>query len=160
MTTGEGGVVRVVPLRLGPGCELHACLLELLVEQQVTAGWLLSGIGSLSTAQLRLAGQEAITTYQGELEILTLAGSLCADGAHLHISVADRQGIVTGGHLGTGSLVRTTAELLVALLPQWSFSRELDASSGWRELVIEAAEGGNPEPMPPDQGDGRAGEQG
>ncbi|MFZ0407461.1 MAG: PPC domain-containing DNA-binding protein [Cyanobium sp.] len=127
-------------MRLGPGCDLRSSLQQVLHEQQVTAGWVLSGIGSLSTAQLRLAGEQSVTTFQGELEILTLAGSLSADGAHLHISIADRQGVVTGGHLGAGSRLRTTAELLVALLPQWSFSRELDATTGWRELVIRAAE--------------------
>lgn len=132
--------MRVLPLRLGPGCDLRSSLQQVLHEQQVTAGWVLSGIGSLSTAQLRLAGEQSVTTFQGELEILTLAGSLSADGAHLHISIADRQGVVTGGHLGAGSRLRTTAELLVALLPQWSFSRELDATTGWRELVIRAAE--------------------
>ncbi len=41
-----------------------------------------------------------------------------------------------GGHLCAGSLVRTTAELVLALLPEWQFSRELDSATGFQELQI------------------------
>lgn len=126
----------VQPLRLPPGSDLRLALEQLLRDKDVRAGWLISGIGSLSLAPLRLAGQEQITTLRGDLEILTLSGSLSPDGAHLHLSVADGQGNVCGGHLAMGSRVRTTAELLLAWLPDWSFSRQLDPATGCRELVI------------------------
>jgi hypothetical protein len=45
---------------------------------------------------------------------------------------------VIGGHLCAGSLVRTTAELVIGLLPDWRFSRELDLASGYAELQIKA----------------------
>jgi len=35
-----------------------------------------------------------------------------------------------------GCIVRTTAEILLALLPDLRFSRELDPASGWDELVV------------------------
>ena len=54
-------------------------------------------------------------------------------------SVADAQGRVTGGHVGAGCIVRTTAELLLAPLPDWQFARRADAETGWAELVIEPA---------------------
>jgi predicted DNA-binding protein with PD1-like motif len=50
--------------------------------------------------------------------------------------VADSQGRVSGGHLAMGATVRTTAEVLMALLPACSFRRELDPSTGFRELII------------------------
>ena len=62
-------------------------------------------------------------------------GSVSADGAHLHLSVADAMGRVTGGHLAYGSTVRTTAELLLALLPGWQFGRAIDPATGYAELV-------------------------
>ena len=105
-------------------------------RQQEQAGCLISGIGSLSVARLRLAGRQEITTLTGDLEILSLAGTLSPDGAHLHIAVADNAGAVIGGHLCAGSLVRRTAELVVGLLPEWRFSRELDPATGWAELRI------------------------
>jgi predicted DNA-binding protein with PD1-like motif len=43
---------------------------------------------------------------------------------------------VSGGHLAMGATVRTTAEVLVALLPAWFFRREPDPSTGFRELII------------------------
>lgn len=133
------------PLRLGPGADLRAA-----IESAVAAigsahgGWLggqgaafvLQGIGSLSVAQLRFAGMPQATELRGDLEILTLAGSVAPDGAHLHMSVADAEGRVTGGHVAAGCIVRTTAELLLALLPGHAFSRETDPASGYKELVV------------------------
>ena len=72
----------------------------------------------------------------GNLEILTLAGSISSDGAHLHMSVADEEGHVTGGHVGYDCMVRTNAEVLLVLLPEWSFTRERDLMTGFAELVI------------------------
>lgn len=126
--------MRLVPLRLKPGDDLRLALEGWLAQQPEQAGWVLSGIGSLSVAQLRLAGAVGPTRLEGNLEILTLAGSLSMDGAHLHISLANHQGGVVGGHLGPGSLVRTTAEVLVALLPAWSLRRRWDPATGHQEL--------------------------
>ena len=70
---------------------------------------------------LRQRAAEA-TTIQGELEILSLSGTLSADG----------------GHLCAGSLVRTTAELVIGLLPEWQFRRERDPATGYAELAIKA----------------------
>jgi predicted DNA-binding protein with PD1-like motif len=96
----------------------------------------ISAVGSLSVAQLRLAGATEATAIRGDLEILSFSGTLSPDGAHLHIAVADSRGVVIGGHLCAGSLVRTTAELVVGLLPDWGFSRELDSATGYAELRI------------------------
>ena len=74
-----------------------------------------------------------------ELEILTLAGSLSPDGAHLHMSLADSAGRVIGGHVAQGCVVRTTAEVLVAMLPEWSFTREVDPVTGFAELAVRSA---------------------
>jgi hypothetical protein len=46
-----------------------------------------------------------------------------------------------------GSLVRTTAELLIALLPEWRFSRLIDPDSGDAELVIRQAIDGTEDGM-------------
>jgi uncharacterized protein len=128
--------VKVVPLRLQPGDDLRRPLEGWMGEQQEQAGCVISAVGSLSLAQLRFAGAAEATPIQGELEILSLSGTLSADGAHLHIAVADSRGAVIGGHLCPGSLVRTTAELVIGLLPEWRFNRELDTATGYAELRI------------------------
>ena len=128
--------MKVVPLRLAPGDDLRQTLETWMGEQQEQAGCVISAVGSLSVAQLRFAGAAEDTTIHGELEILSLAGTLSPDGAHLHIAVADSRGAVIGGHLCTGSLVRTTAELVVCLLPEWHFWREMDPATRYPELRI------------------------
>jgi predicted DNA-binding protein with PD1-like motif len=65
---------------------------------------------------------------------------LSPDGAHLHIALADSNGIVVGGHLGPGSAVHTTLEVVVAELEGAAFSREPDPRTGYEELVIRSKE--------------------
>ena len=128
--------MKVVPLRLRPGDDLRSALEAWMAQQEEQAGCVISAVGSLSVAQLRLAGAAAAITLAGDLEILSLSGTLCVDGAHLHIALADASGAVIGGHLATGSLVRTTAELVLGLLPEWQFSRVLNPATGYAELQI------------------------
>ncbi|SBO43099.1 PPC domain-containing DNA-binding protein [Cyanobium sp. NIES-981] len=128
--------MKVVPLRLEPGDDLRRALEVWMGEQQEQAACVISAVGSLSVARVRFAGAAEATVIRGDLEILSLSGTLSPDGAHLHIAVADSSGAVIGGHLGTGSLVRTTVELVIGLLPQWRFCRELDPATGYAELRI------------------------
>jgi predicted DNA-binding protein with PD1-like motif len=128
--------MRVVPMRFSPGDDLRLALETWMAQQQEQAGCVISAVGSLSVLQLRLAGQQESTTITGDLEILSLAGTLSPDGVHLHVAVADSTGSVIGGHLCAGSLVRTTAELVVGLLPEWRFCRQLDPATGYAELRI------------------------
>jgi predicted DNA-binding protein with PD1-like motif len=98
--------------------------------------FVLAGIGSLRPARVRLAGAEAPIRIDGDLELLSLSGAIAVRGSHLHLSVADAAGSVIGGHVAEGCIVRTTAEVLLALLPGWDFAREPDAQTGWSELAI------------------------
>ena len=128
--------MRPLPIRLRPQQDLRSALQSTLADHKVSAAFVLQGIGSLSTARIRFAGMSEPTELHGDLEILTLAGSLSPAGVHLHITVSDAQGRVTGGHVAPGCIVRTTAEILLALLPDHHFSRAPDAESGWDELVV------------------------
>jgi predicted DNA-binding protein with PD1-like motif len=124
------------PLRLQPGQDLRAALDAVLRDSGVPAAFVVAGIGSLSATQLRFAGASEPATIDGDVEILSLSGSLSPDGSHLHMSVSDAQGRVFGGHVASGCIVRTTAEVLVAMLPDHAFSREMDPVSGFAELVV------------------------
>lgn len=129
------------PLRLSPGDDLRASVEQALCRLDAHAAFVIQGIGSLTVAQLRFAGVDAPTELRGDLEILTLAGSVSPDGAHLHMSVSDANGRVSGGHVASGCVVRTTAEILLVLLPAHRFSREPDAGTGFNELVIRPESG-------------------
>lgn len=128
--------MELIPLRLQPGDDLRQALESWVQAPAGGPAWVVSGIGSLTVAQLRLAGRSDHTVLKGDLELLTLQGSLCSDGSHLHITVADAHGSVLGGHLCVGSLVRTTAEVLIARLPRWQLRRVLDPSTRYPELQI------------------------
>jgi predicted DNA-binding protein with PD1-like motif len=125
--------VDTLPVRLRPGHDLRGALMAAATGHDA---FVLCGIGSLRTACIRFAGAEEPDTLHADFEILTLAGTLSADGPHLHISVSDAQGHVLGGHVASGCIVRTTAEVLLALLPEWQLSREADAQTGYAELVV------------------------
>jgi len=130
--------MQTLPLRIGAGQDLRAVLDTLVAEHHVEAAFVLQGVGSLSVARLRFAGRAEFTELRGDLEVLTLGGSLSPDGPHLHATVADDDGRVIGGHLGSGCIVRTTAEVLVALLPRHRFRREFDPDTGFDELFVKA----------------------
>lgn len=122
-----------LPIRLLPGQDLRSALQAALAEQGCDAAFVLSGIGSLATARLRFAGAREASVLEGDFEILTLAGN----GSHLHATLAGPDGAVLGGHVAPGCIVRTTAEVLIALLPGWALRRGFDAATGCDELVVE-----------------------
>ncbi|WP_393937473.1 PPC domain-containing DNA-binding protein [Piscinibacter sakaiensis] len=59
------------------------------------------------------------------------------DDLRLALEARDATGAVRGGHVCAGCRVRTTLELLVALLPAQRFSRRHDPVTGYPELVVE-----------------------
>src|SRR5260370_40489537 len=101
-------LMQTLPVRLVPGDDLRGALEAIARDGPIGAAFVMQGIGSLSVANLRYAGLDQPTQLTGDLEILTLAGSLAADGAHLHMAVSDAQGRVSGGHVSAGCLPRTT----------------------------------------------------
>jgi len=131
--TGEGAP-RALAFRLAPGEDLRGALERRAAG--LPAACVLSCVGSLARARLRLAGGERVLEVEGPLEIVSLVGTLSPDGVHLHVSVADADGVVRGGHLLPGSLVYTTAEIVLGEPLDLRFAREPDAATGWRELVI------------------------
>lgn len=134
--------VKTFPIRLTPGQDLRAALEAAVLGQNCRAAFVLSGIGSLSMAGIRLAGAEQPTRLTESVEILTLSGTVAAGGdkisSHLHMAISTTTGQVMGGHVAPGCIVRTTAEVLLALLPDWQFTREPDVHTGYDELVIRA----------------------
>ncbi|MCK9684643.1 PPC domain-containing DNA-binding protein [Scleromatobacter humisilvae] len=128
--------MKTLPLRLNPGADLRAALSTALSAFHGEAAFVVSGIGSLCEARIRFAGREDVHCVVGDLELLSLSGTLGAGGPHLHASLADADGRVFGGHVAPGCIVRTTAEILLAVLDELRFTREHDAATGYAELVV------------------------
>lgn len=128
--------------RLNPGADLRQSLEAYLVRHDIQAAVLLTCVGSLSQAALRLASAQAETFLNGPLEIVSATGTLSVNGCHIHFSVADEKGVVTGGHMLPGNLVLTTAEIVMVELQDTSFTRKMDSATGYNELVVAKERGG------------------
>ena len=107
--------MRVVPIHLDPGSDLRLSL-EQLAAEQGAAGFVLGVVGNLSRAAFQCPGRPGPSVLEGDLEIITLQGTLAPHGVHLHLSLSDGDCQVWGGHLEPGSVIRSGADLLVGLL--------------------------------------------
>lgn len=123
-------------LRLSPGDDLKEQLQAFTRQREIAAGCILTTVGSLQQAHLRFAGQASGILLHRRFEIVSLVGTLSQQGLHLHMAIADDQGNTLGGHVMTGCLVYTTAEIVVAALPGLTFERQPDEQTGYRELLI------------------------
>ncbi|MEM6452261.1 MAG: PPC domain-containing DNA-binding protein [Cyanobacteria bacterium P01_D01_bin.105] len=128
--------MEVIAIRLKPGEDLKQSLLKYCVDQKIDAAYILSCVGSLRQAAIRLANKSEGTVVEQTLEIIALEGTLSQHGVHLHIAVSDSEGQVIGGHLMDGSSIYTTAEIVVGIVPNTIFKREIDPLTGYRELTI------------------------
>lgn len=129
--------MRATARRFRPGEDLLDVLVVWARANDFRAPFVLTCVGSLSTVCLRMAGAEHAVAIDGTFEIVSLVGTLADDGAHLHVSVSDDTGAMIGGHLLSGSIVRTTAEVVIGEIDDLAFRRESDPATGWDELVVE-----------------------
>lgn len=140
--------LKTYALRLRPGDDLRQQLTAFAQANHIAAGAMLTCVGSLTVATLRLANQEGPTVLRGHFEIVSLVGTLSAGGSHLHLAVSDSTGRTIGGHLLDGCRVYTTAEIVLGELPALEFGRETDPTFGYQELVVRSAPGASRAPTP------------
>ncbi|KAG7316430.1 hypothetical protein KOW79_019971 [Hemibagrus wyckioides] len=131
----------VFALRLGPGQELLSSLQAFVEEKQLKAPFIITCVGSVTKATLRLANATADNTNQviqrqERFEIVSLVGTLNPE-AHLHICLADKEGRTIGGHVLGDLEVFTTAEVILGEATDLNFTREMDSRTGFPELVIQ-----------------------
>jgi predicted DNA-binding protein with PD1-like motif/glutaredoxin len=107
--------MRALPLHFDAGSDLHLSL-EAYAAEQGLHGFVISVVGNLRQAAFQCPGQAQPTVLQGDLEVITLQGTLAPDGVHLHLSLSDGQCQVWGGHLEPGTLVQKGVDLLVGVL--------------------------------------------
>lgn len=108
--------MHAVQLHLDAGSDLHQSL-SAFAAQQGGSGFVLSVVGNLSQAAFQCPGQAQPTLLRGgDLELITLQGTLAPVGIHLHLCVSDGTCQVWGGHLEPGTLVQKGVDLLVGLI--------------------------------------------
>lgn len=131
-----GSSMQTYSVRLRPGQDLKKEIDAIVTQERIGAGAVLTCVGSLTDVALRLANQEGPTVWRGHFEIVSLVGTLSMNGSHLHLSVSDSTGKTMGGHLVDGCTIYTTAELVIGVMPEIDYVREVDPTFGYKELVV------------------------
>ena len=123
--------------RLKPGQDLLNEIEAIVATKNIEAGCVLSAVGSLTQATLRLANREFYSEYEGHFEIVSMTGTVSVYGSHLHISISDGDGETIGGHLVPGCKIYTTAEMVLGIFEDVVYKREYAEDSGYEELAID-----------------------
>ena len=122
--------------RLKPGKDLKKEIELYVRSNNIQAGWISCGVGSLTDYNIRFANQQEGSKGAGHFEIVSLTGTVSVNGSHIHISISDSTGKTTGGHLLDSNLIYTTAEIVIQESDELVFIREKDGSTPWEELQI------------------------
>ena len=129
--------MKTYTFRLKPGQDLFDSIEMFVADKKIAAGCVLSCVGSLTHAALRLANRSTYNEYDGHFEIVSMTGTVSTNGSHIHVSISDGDGVTIGGHLVLGCKVYTTAEIVIAVFEDVVYKRELlENDSGYEELVV------------------------
>lgn len=123
--------------RLKPGDDLKNGIDSFINQHGIKAAAIVTCVGSLTDANIRFANQPNGTLLHGYFEIVSLTGVLSVNGSHIHLSISDEKGNTIGGHLLKGCKIYTTAGIVLTILTDLEFKRELDPTYGYKELVVE-----------------------
>ena len=152
LRSGEAG--RVMVARLKPGSDLLGALQEMVEDEGVEAGVILSGVGLLREARLRncksLPEEFPITdenrtylSFSRPLEVLSMSGNVSmAEGSplvHAHVTLSyvegDEIGVV-GGHLIEGCIVFGFAEVILMELDNIKMEKRFDEETRTLQLFV------------------------
>ena len=129
--------MKQITKRLKPGEDLRVEIEKLVKDNNARAGVVLSLVGSLSKASLRLADGKKVKSWDKPFEIVSGTGTVSVNGCHIHIAISDEDGNVFGGHLKEGCVVNTTAEIVLLVFPDTEYKRVFDEETGYDELKTE-----------------------
>ena len=99
-------------LKLSPHCDLIICIKEFSFSNNLN-GYVTGVVGNLSKACIQCPGNQEISIFEGNLEIVSLNGHFNNGDVHLHLSFADEGCNVFGGHLEEGSIVKKGTDILL-----------------------------------------------
>jgi predicted DNA-binding protein with PD1-like motif len=149
----------VLGARAHPGSDLLSEIKRIAKECDVRCGVIISLVGSLKNATIRSifnpesqhlvydnrTGEkvEQVKVYEvvkidGPLEIVSATGTISEDSnAHIHVVLSKSGTSLHAGHLMEGSLVYTTVEMFLLVMPNVISKRIFDPETGHKELVLE-----------------------
>ena len=125
--------------RLHRGDDLYESIQRYADAHHIAAGVVLSAVGCVYRWELRDASGVDVQSGTEDVEIVSLMGTVSEYGCHLHASFSREDLSAFGGHLLPGCIVNTTAEIVLAEVPDRVFTRAPDSETGYDELVIAPA---------------------
>lgn len=132
--------MKELAFRLTKGDDLKASIEEKCKQLNINTAVVLSGVGCVYEANIRLANASKTMKVKGEYEIVSLTGTVSNGNVHIHISLADVEGSCIGGHLMNGCLINTTCELVLAILEEYESNRSFDENTGYDEIEFRRKE--------------------
>ena len=123
-------------LRLTRGDDLKSVLEQVCFENGFDTAVVLSGVGCVYEARIRLAKALDYLEIKDDFEIVSLTGTISRGEVHVHISLSDDKGRVIGGHLEKGCLINTTCELVLGIMEEYESERLFDEKTGYDEIVF------------------------
>lgn len=135
----------LVCIRLDPGELFLESVQQILMEEGIRAGVVVSGIGSLSVCHIHVVNAgyppnlltrvQDYYEYKGSIEVLAVQGIIANGEPHLHITVADDNQNVHGGHVEPGCVVLTMAEIAIITANTLPARRELRYAEKLNQLT-------------------------
>jgi predicted DNA-binding protein with PD1-like motif len=152
-----GTISRIVSFKLQPFTDFVASLNEACKAHNVQSGCVVTAIGSLNGAELKvpMARPELKFGYgygpdslrlEGPLALVSMSGFICHanDGSiepHLHVTLADSGGNVHAGHLNLNNVrVLLTVECVIGVFDGIDMRMVTDRERGIRVVRMEAPE--------------------
>lgn len=130
--------MKQITVRLKEGQYLREEIERMAKEQGIQAGVVLSVVGGIKNAVLRMprstSGEHVIKRLDGPFELVSCTGTISPDGCHLHVSISDSNGHCHGGHLKEGCEVFFTVELVIGVFEDAVYRRVPDKDTGFDEL--------------------------
>ena len=128
--------MKAICTRLHRGDDLLKEIRRIVLENEVAAGVVLSGVGCVGRARVRDASGVTVREVNEHCEIVSLNGTVSKNRCHVHIALSKEDLSTIGGHLCEGCVVNTTCELVIGVLEGWSFGVEQDAQTGYDEILF------------------------
>lgn len=141
MQLAQGGLKRVLAIRMAPGEDVMEELRRACEKNDIRHGLIVGGIGSLNGARfcvpIPLPEKKAGYGYgdpiglPGPIELVSLSGMICEgdDGKvifHVHAGMSGQDGSGYGGHLIDGNKVLLTVDVILAEVEDIVMGRRFD----------------------------------
>ena len=126
--------MRFISLKLFKDSDLLKSL-QNIASNENSYGYVLSIVGNLSMACIKCPGDKEASNFKGELEIISLSGTLSEQKCHLHLSFSNSDCETFSGHLMEDTFILGRADILIGLMDSNDYETELSKEMYKKENI-------------------------